>query len=87
MSDKKTLSISPKENWTEEQWGIYRKMSWAGRLLADVMVLMPGVSRWVASHAIEYENGRRAQRTVRAIISSRAIPVASRPNLRSLRES
>jgi hypothetical protein len=55
MSDGGFPVISPKKSWTREQWAIYRRMPWTHRKLADMMVLVPGVSRWLAGRAVKYE--------------------------------
>jgi hypothetical protein len=91
MNGGKFLAIKAKRHWTPEQWDIYHRMSWVGRMLADVMVLTPSLSRWLAERALVYDDRRKArqktqQRNALIATSSRHISSASRPSLRSLRE-
>jgi hypothetical protein len=55
MSDGDFPVITPKKSWTSDQWDIYRRMPWTHRKLADMIVLLPGVSRWLAGRAVRYE--------------------------------
>lgn len=87
MRGDKLLAISPKRNWTREQWDIYRRMSWIGRMLVDMMVLTPGMSRWLAERALSYDNKRKTRgRNSPIATSSRHSSSASRPSLRLRRK-